>query len=407
MPSQTLQNSARTSAFLHAAIRCCVAVALVASMIFVFGPQVANAVASSSSSCVSGAGNGGVASATLSATQGGNGCVFIKYTVSGTDYFETFNYTGVDQSWTVPSGVSSAIFYLIGAGGGGVPIGPTYGSGGGGGYATGTYAVTTGQTFTIIVGQAGGGVVATLVSTNCYRTPTTYGGGGKSGSCQSAANASINRAASGGGRSAIRLSGSTTDLVTAAGGGGGGWTGAGAAGGGTTGVAGSGSVTGGTQSAGGATTSPATNGAAYTGGDGYHQGGGGGGGYFGGGGGYWVQGGAGGSSYVALLTSGSTTAGSGTTPGLVAPTNTVAPTIAGTARVGSTLTATGGLWHGFGKLECNQSHRCSRCANGSNGNIWKYFCFPNLDSAGKQRWQRPYRLCHSIFNGQFNLDNIF
>ena len=191
-------------------------------MIFVFAPQVANAAPTSSSSCASGVGYGGVGSTTLSVTQGGNGCIFIKYTVSGTDYFETFNYTGVDQSWTVPSGVSSATFYLIGAGGGGVPLGASYGSGGGGGYATGSYAVTTGQIFTIIVGQAGGGVVATLVSANCYRTPTTYGGGGRSGSCQSSANATINRAASGGGRSAIRLSGSTTDLVTAAGGGGGG-----------------------------------------------------------------------------------------------------------------------------------------------------------------------------------------
>ena len=344
MPRQALQDSARVSVFLHVFTRCCATVALVASMLFAITPQIANAVASSGVSCASDVGYGGVGSTTLSATQGGNGCVFIKYTISGTDYFETFNYTGVDQSWTVPSGVSSATFYLIGAGGGGVPLGASYGSGGGGGYATGSYAVTTGQIFNIIVGQAGGGVVATLVSTACYRTPVTYGGGGRSGSCQSTANASINRGASGGGRSAIRLSGSTTDLATAAGGGGGGWTGSGAAGGGTSGVSVSGSVTGGTQSAGGVTTSPATNGAAYSGGDGYHQGGGGGGGYFGGGGGYWVQGGAGGSSYVALLTSGSTIAGSGTTPGLVATTNTSAPTIAGTARVGSTLTATGGTW---------------------------------------------------------------
>jgi hypothetical protein len=147
-------------------------------MLFVITPQVAKAAPSSSASCVSGAGNGGVASATLSVTRGGNGCVFIKYTVLGTDYFETFNYTGADQSWTVPSGISSATFNLIGAGGGGVSLGTSYGPGGGGGYATGTYAVTTGQIFNIIVGQAGGGVVATLVSTACYRTPATYGGGG-------------------------------------------------------------------------------------------------------------------------------------------------------------------------------------------------------------------------------------
>lgn len=217
MPRKTLRNSAHARTFLHAATRCCIAVALVASMIFVFAPQVANAAPTSSSSCASGVGYGGVGSTTLSVTQGGNGCVFIKYTVSGTDYFETFNYTGVDQSWTVPSGVSSATFYLIGAGGGGVPLGSTYGGGGGGGYATGSYAVTTGQIFTIIVGQAGGGVLASLVSTNCYRTPATYGGGGRSGSCSGSGQAYADRGASGGGRSAIRLSGVTTDLATAAG----------------------------------------------------------------------------------------------------------------------------------------------------------------------------------------------
>ncbi len=171
MPRKTLRNSARTRTFLHAVTRCCTALALAASMLFVITPQVAKAAPSSSASCVSGAGNGGVASATLSVTQGGNGCVFIKYTISGTDYYETFNYTGAEQSWTVPSGVSSAIFYLIGGGGGGVPLGASYGSGGGGGYATGTYAVTTGQIFNIIVGQAGGGVLASFVSTNGYRTP--------------------------------------------------------------------------------------------------------------------------------------------------------------------------------------------------------------------------------------------
>ena len=120
MPRQTLQDSARVSALLHVVFRCSAAVALIASMFFVITPQVANAAPSSSVACVSGAGNGGVASATRSVTQGGNGCVFIKYTVSGTDYFETFNYTGAEQSWTVPSGISSATFNLIGAGGGGV-----------------------------------------------------------------------------------------------------------------------------------------------------------------------------------------------------------------------------------------------------------------------------------------------
>jgi len=213
-------------------------------MLFVIAPQVANAAPSSSASCVSGAGNGGVASATLSVTQGGNGCVFIKYTISGTDYFETFNYTGADQSWTVPSGVSSAIFHLIGAGGGGVQRSGGYGSGGGGGYATGTYAVTTGQIFNVIVGQAGGGALASLVSANCYRTTATYGGGGRSGSCYGAGLSWTDSAAGGGGRSA-----STTGVNVNNGG------------------------QGGTQSAGGTVTANgltvlATNGSAYLGGNG-------------------------------------------------------------------------------------------------------------------------------------------
>ncbi len=278
-------------------------------------PSESFAAPASSPSCATGVGVGGPGSATLATTRGGNGCVVIKYSVSGSTLFETFNYTGADQTWTVPTGVTNATFYLLGAGGGGVPLGTTYGSGAGGGFATGSYAVTPAQVLTVVVGEAGGGVLGVLVSANCYRTVATYGGGGRSGSCYGSGLAYNNRGSSGGGRSAIRLPSATTDLVTAGGGGGGGWTGDGAAGGGIAGLSVSSIVTGGTQTAGGVTTSPATNGAAYLGGNGYHQGGGGGGGCFGGGGGYWVQGGAGGSSCVSVLTNGSTVAGEGTQPG--------------------------------------------------------------------------------------------
>jgi hypothetical protein len=85
--------------------------------------------------CVSGVGVGGAASSTLSLTQGGDGCVVIAYLSSGTTAFKTFNYTGASQSWTVPAGVTSATFYLIGAGGGGVTQGTGTGTGGGGGFA--------------------------------------------------------------------------------------------------------------------------------------------------------------------------------------------------------------------------------------------------------------------------------
>ena len=280
-------------------------------------PSESFAAPASSPSCATGVGVGGPGSATVATTRGGNGCVVIKYFVNGTATFETFNYTGADQTWTVPSGVTNATFYLLGAGGGGVPLG-TGGSGAGGGFATGSYAVTPAQVLTIIVGQAGGGELLALVSgagiNGCYRGTATFGGGGRGGSCWPGY-AYADRASSGGGRSAIRLHTATTDLVTAGGGGGGGWTGNGAAGGGVVGTSISTTVTGGTQTAGGVTTSPATNGVAYLGGNGYHQGGGGGGGCFGGGGGYSVTGGAGGSSCVSLIDNGFTREGNGTQPG--------------------------------------------------------------------------------------------
>ena len=52
--------------------------------------------------------------------------------------------------FTVPSGVSSVSVYAWGAGGS-----KFNGCGGGGGYATGTLAVTAAQAFDIVVGEAG------------------------------------------------------------------------------------------------------------------------------------------------------------------------------------------------------------------------------------------------------------
>jgi CshA-type fibril repeat protein len=296
------------------AVFCIILSTTIATVLSVSPSQTVAAIASTPT-CSIAAGTGGTPSATLANTRGGHGCVVIKYSSNGSSVYDTFLYTGTDQTWTVPNGITNAEFFLLGAGGGAVPLGTTYGSGAGGGFASGSYTVSPGQTFTVIVGQAGGGVLGELVSANCFRTPATYGGGGRSGSCYGAGQAFNNRASSGGGRSAIRLSGATTDLVTAGGGGGGGWTGAGAPGGGLLGLSVGTDVTGGTQSAGGTTTSPATNGAAHLGGNGHHNGGGGGGGCFGGGGGYWVQGGAGGSSCVSLLTNGTTSPGAGATPG--------------------------------------------------------------------------------------------
>jgi large repetitive protein len=256
--------------------------------------------------CAANVGKGGIQSTTLASTKAGNGCVAISFAASGVNSTVTFNYTGANQSWTVPTGVTSATFYLFGAGGGG----NSRTSGGGGGYATGAYSVTAGQVYTIIVGEGGGGDVAVTVTglTGKY-TKITYGGGGRGGSTEF--DTYIRTFSSGGGRSAIRAPGASTDLATAGGGGGGGYGVCGFGGGGLSGVG----QRGGTQTAGGASASlylsgAAGNGSAYRGGDSNNEGGGGGGGYFGGGDGGDNNGGGGGSSYIALLTNGATSSGS-------------------------------------------------------------------------------------------------
>jgi len=310
-----------------------------------------DAHATSTPACSSGVGIGGTRNAAIANTIGGHGCVVIKYVDAGVATYATFNYTGADQTWTVPSGVTSASFHLLGAGGGGSDTSDaTYkgGNGGGAGYAAGTYTVTAGQVYVVIVGQAGGGEASVDVGASVrggvyreYRTPATYGGGGRGGSISNWTPGY----ASGGGRSAIRLQGSASDVVTAGGGGGAGSTpntvtggsiANGGPGGGTSGTA-SGPTYGGgggTQSAGGNGGSSGwgsvppyggTSGVQFLGGDSADEGGGGGGGWFGGGGGgdsgnnnsalQGGWGGGGGSSYVALLTNGSTAAGSGTSPG--------------------------------------------------------------------------------------------
>ena len=258
-----------------------------------------------SPSCAANVGKGGNQSTTLASTKAANGCVAISFSEEGVNKTVTYNYTGANQSWTVPAGVTSATFYLFGAGGGG----NTRTSGGGGGYATGAYSVTAGQAYTIIVGEGGGGETAVTVAglTGKY-TKVTYGGGGRGGS--TASDTYIGTFASGGGRSAVRAQGASTDLATAGGGGGGGYGVCGNGGGGLTGEG----ARGGTQTAGGASASPslsgaAGNGSAYRGGDSNNEGGGGGGGYFGGGDGGDNAGGGGGSSYIALLRNGATTSG--------------------------------------------------------------------------------------------------
>ncbi|WP_241026987.1 Ig-like domain-containing protein [Variovorax sp. RKNM96] len=234
-------------------------------------------------------------------------------------------YAGSDQTFTVPTGVTSVFIKAWGAGGGG-PNTSYYTDqrgGGGGGFASGTLAVTAGTALGVRVGEGGG----------VNDASTTYGGGGAGGNGQATA-----IGASGGGLSGVFATTTYTqgnarliagggggsspgaDTGTPAGGGGGGASGR------TDGVAASGRP--GTQTAGGAAgTGGACNlgaptaGTALQGGNGgstnenqNEGGGGGGGGYFGGGGGL-CQGavpngmGGGGSGYVGGVTSSTTAVG--------------------------------------------------------------------------------------------------
>ncbi|MFE2408521.1 hypothetical protein ACFXDE_09275 [Kitasatospora sp. NPDC059408] len=209
-----------------------------------------------------------------------------------------FTYSGGDQTFTVPAGVSSVYARVFGAGGAGSPRAYYTGQygGGGGGYTTGTLAVTPGQALTLTVGQGG------LMNS----TSSTYGGGGAGGQGKTQASGG-----SGGGLSAVWNGAYGTNPLLIAGGGGGSSPGADAltpaagGGGGTNGGQDNqptASGRGGTQTAGGAgatqTACAATGaGSQYQGGRGasaalYEGGGGGGGGYYGGGGGACQRGGS-------------------------------------------------------------------------------------------------------------------
>ena len=190
-----------------------------------------------------------------------------------------YSYTGFDQTFIVPAGVTKITVELLGA------SGSTAYTGDGstrGGYVYGDLSVVEGQTYIIIVGgQNNDG-------------NSQYGGGGAG---------SYGYGGSGGGRSAINFQG-LSDYVVAGGGGGDAYYTNGGLGGGLTGGQGYFGATGGTQSSGGV---PSGFGAGFgslrNGGFGSGGGGGGGGGYYGGGGGGgWGYGGAGGSSYVGRLT---------------------------------------------------------------------------------------------------------
>ena len=285
---------------------------------------------------------------TIRATSGGKSSERQFAIVITNATVQAFTYTGSDQTWTVPSGITSATIQAWGAGGGSDSTNSgQYGAAGG--YATGILTVTPGATMKVVVGQGG--------------TMGSHGGS----------------AGSGGGYSGIFLtsvSHANARLIAGAGGGAGDDN-TGGQGGGTTGTNGQSNNSlgggnhgrGGSQSAGGdkgninySSNSGIlpTSGSALQGGDGGgdpgaghgytpasyggggrggHEpggsqgGGGGGGGYYGGGGadgnaygnngGGGGAGGGGGSSYIghSSVSSGSTTAGTNQTSGGASATN--------------------------------------------------------------------------------------
>lgn len=282
--------------------------------------------------------------------------------ISASHASQSFTYTGSEQSFNVPCGITTLNVQLWGAGG----AGGYFASGGSGAYVSGTLTVTPNSTIKIIVGQGG------AIPVNAAATAVIGYGGGAGGGYTS-----TYKGGGGGGRSAIQFV-SGTDIVTAGGGGGGGggypgssynpYGGAGGAGVGSDNYYGPtlpANLAGGrpgTTSAGGAGgagyTVNGASGVQFNGGAGaigtLIGGGGGGGGYYGGGGGGGAAnsglstsrngGGGGGASYTADASfSGSNTQGlTGTTATVAAPfTSTNYVSGVGQGGASSTITAGG------------------------------------------------------------------
>jgi hypothetical protein len=84
-----------------------------------------------------------------------------------------YNYTGSDQTLTLPAAVNTFIVHAWGGGGGAFPGSPYVG--GGGGYTTGVVQTTSGNSFVVVVGQ-GGDSRGPGAGTGPY---ARYGGGGQ------------------------------------------------------------------------------------------------------------------------------------------------------------------------------------------------------------------------------------
>ena len=220
-----------------------------------------------------------------------------------------FTYTGADQTYTVPAGVSSIVLYVAGASGG-MTSNTATAIPGYGGFVTATCKVTPGSVLKIVIGNNGGSPTGgdssgyDLVGGNAGSIDGTGGGGGtfvgvcpSATSCPSMSNLVI---AGGGG-------GADCSLGACYSGGNGGKTGSSGTGhctnsGGGGGAFGSGGGGGSSCSGGQYGTSVGAAGSGYNGGNGdggtggqTKYGGGGGGGSNGGGGGAFGSGGGGGS----------------------------------------------------------------------------------------------------------------
>lgn len=155
---------------------------------------------------------GGILSATTTGGNGGNARVVIYDTES-----KIYDFTGSDQTYVVPEGVTSITVKLWGAGGGSgsnysTTQYPNVGCGGAGGFVSGTLSVTPGEKLTVIVGQ--GGIGGTTYVNNSAIPSAAYGGGGLGG-----ANGLSLFGGSGGGRAEIMRG--DISLAIAGGGGGG------------------------------------------------------------------------------------------------------------------------------------------------------------------------------------------
>jgi len=233
----------------------------------------------------------------------------------------TFNYTGSEQTYTVPAGVSEVEITVEGAG-----------MGAGGGRAIGRLIVTGGETLYVYVGEQPPALNQAAGGWNGGGTNTDGNGRG------------------GHGASDVRQGGNSLSDRVIVGGGAGGDAGlsygAGGYGGGANGGAGATSLNpggGGTQSAGGsAGDGTASNGTLGVGGNSSTSyAGSGGGGYYGGGGGGYHGSGGGGSGYIGGVSSGSMTSGVNSGDGQVtivipAPPPTITNPGGGTWREGET-----------------------------------------------------------------------